>query len=233
MKPVNKGPAPKRYSAYSEAKPDLVEKLGPFCSYCEAYGSPTALDVEHIYPRGAHPARERQWENFLLSCKSCNSKKNARLGSGRQRSLHTRFLWPHLDNTARAFQYSASGAVSPATGLSKQNQGLAVETISMIGFMSSPGAAAAYAARSTPYTGVSIREDIWRQAESIKKNYVAHASAEFAKTLAGLAANVGYFSVWMEVFHDRPEFRNELIAAFKADRQCFDAQSLAVTKGRV
>jgi uncharacterized protein (TIGR02646 family) len=232
MKPVNKGAAPKRYSAYAEAKPDLVEKLGPFCSYCEAHGNPTALDVEHIYPQKAHPTRERQWGNFLLSCKSCNSKKNAHLGSGRQRNLHARFLWPHLDNTARAFEYTANGIVRPANGLSPQNLRLATETIAMVGFMSSPAAAADYETRSTPYTGASIREDIWHQAESIKKNYIANPSTEFAGTLANLAASIGYFSVWMEVFRDRPEFRHELVRAFRADPACFDPTSQPVARGR-
>jgi len=51
--------------------------------------------------------------------------------------------------------------------------------------------------------------------------------------LAAIAVRLGYFSIWMEVFHDRPEFRGELIAAFKADSRCFDQNTRALPKGRV
>ena len=35
MRPVNKGKAPRNYKHYSEAKDDLRDRLGSFCSYCE------------------------------------------------------------------------------------------------------------------------------------------------------------------------------------------------------
>jgi uncharacterized protein (TIGR02646 family) len=233
MKPVQKGPAPRRYSAYGEAKPDLIDRLGPHCSYCEVHGQPTALDVEHIYPQKAHHERATQWENFLIACKSCNSKKNSHLGPGRQRGLHQRYLWPHLDNTARAFVYSSDGRVSVAANLPASMQKLAEKTMEMAGFMSNPAAARKYSQRAIAYSGVSIRHEIWGQAESIKADYLANPLPTHAQSLANLAAKIGYFSVWMQVFHDRPDFRRELIRAFKADPQCFDHATQGVQRGRV
>lgn len=233
MKPVAKGAAPKRFSSYQEAKPHLIERLGSHCSYCEVPGAPPMLDVEHIYPKAAHPSRENSWDNFLIACPSCNSKKNVHLGSGRQRALNKRFLWPHLDNTARAFRYYADGRVAPAASLSGAVQTLANATIDMVGIMTSPAKARAYDALSIAYSGTSIRKEMWRQALDIRNDYLVNPQPARARMYARLAARCGHFSIWMEVFYDRPEFRHELISAFNADPQCFDRNSQPVAKGQV
>jgi uncharacterized protein (TIGR02646 family) len=233
MKPVTKGPPPRRYSSYKDAKPDLIHQLGSHCSYCEVFGAPTFLDVEHIYPKHAHPRHKNDWDNFLIACPSCNSKKNSHLGSGRQRGLTKRFLWPHLDNTLRAFRYFSDGRVVPAASLARSHRKLASNTIEMVGFMVSPAKARAYSARSIAYTGASIREEVWREVESIRTDYLDRPSASRARFFANHAAKRGYFSIWMEVFRDRPEFRRELISSFKADPACFGRNTQTVPKGRV
>jgi uncharacterized protein (TIGR02646 family) len=233
MKPVERGPAPQRYSSYKHAKPALIGRLGCYCSYCEAYDVPANLDVEHIYPKVAHPAHEHRWENFLIACTSCNSKKHAHLGSGRQRGLLKRFLWPHLDNTARAFRYFSDGRVEPSAGLSASQRDLAEKTIAMTGFLVSPAVASDYAKLAIAYSGVDLREQVWREAELTRAEYLTNPTVPRAQFFAMGAAKRGYFSVWMEVFHDRPEVRTELIVAFKADPQCFDAATQGVQKGRV
>jgi|HubBroStandDraft_5_1064220.scaffolds.fasta_scaffold222582_1 uncharacterized protein (TIGR02646 family) len=233
MKPVEKGAAPQRYSSYKHAKPALIACLGPHCSYCEAYGAPASLDVEHIYPKDPHPSHEHRWENFLIACTSCNSKKHAHLGSGRQRGLLKRFLWPHLDNTCRAFTYLRDGRIEPAAGLSPSQRTLAEKTIAMTGFMVNPAVASDYNALAIAYSGADLREQLWQEAELTRADYLADPTAARAQFFALSAAKRGYFSVWMEVFHDRPEVRRELIAAFKADPQCFDGTTQAVRKGRV
>jgi uncharacterized protein (TIGR02646 family) len=232
MKPVHKGSAPRRYSSHGEAKPDLIEQLGPHCSYCEAYGAPTALDVEHIYPQKSHGRRKNSWDNFLLACKSCNSKKNIHLGSGRQRALDQRYLWPHIDNTARAFRYFSDGRVSPEPSLPPPVQRLAARTMEMVGFLSKPPGAKPYTQRSIAYTGISIREEIWRVVASFRTDYMASPQPARARSFATIAVRIGYFSIWMEVFRDRPEFRGELITAFKAAPQCFDQNTQALPRGR-
>ena len=66
------------YIPYGEAKPDLIAAIGKYCSYCEREGFSSALDVEHIEDKDTHPALTYLWSNFLLSCKNCNSIKNAK-----------------------------------------------------------------------------------------------------------------------------------------------------------
>ena len=233
MKPVKKGSAPQRYSCYRDAKPHLIDRLGSHCSYCEGYREPTALDVEHIYPKNGHPRHENSWDNFLIACESCNSKKNAYLGSGRQRALHGRFLWPHIDNTARAFQYSSDGSITPATGLPKSVQKLAESTIAMVGAMADPAKAKNYDQLAIAYAAAGIREEIWRLVQTTKTDYLKNPDVDRARYYAGLAVRIGHFSIWMEVFSDRPEFRHELISAFKADPACFDHTTTPVCRGRI
>ena len=78
MRPIERGAAPCAYGDYKEAKQDLVNRLGTYCSYCERRIA-TILAVEHIQakslPHYAHLAND--WNNFLLACVNCNSSKSA------------------------------------------------------------------------------------------------------------------------------------------------------------
>jgi uncharacterized protein (TIGR02646 family) len=233
MKPVEKGTAPRKFASYTDAKPHLIDRLGSHCSYCEVYENPTSLSVEHIYPKDPHPRHEKNWENFLISCTSCNSKKHVHLGSKRQRGLLKRYLWPHLDNTARAFQYFADGRIEPASNLAGEIQRLANATMDMAGLMGCPAKAKTYEALAIAYSGASIRKEVWDEAADIRNDYLADPQPPRARMFAQMAVRRGYFSIWMEVFRDRAEMRHELIAAFKADPQCFDQNAEPKAKGRV
>ena len=71
---------------YGEAQTELVNELGPYCTYCEA-NIKTRLDVEHILPKGAGntvggvkqgvSSLTTSWLNYLPSCSNCNSAKGA------------------------------------------------------------------------------------------------------------------------------------------------------------
>lgn len=81
MRPVERGEAPietddqpRQYSKYQDARPDLISRLGKYCSYCERR-IPTNLAVEHIQNKDDRPDLEREWCNFLLGCVNCNSTK--------------------------------------------------------------------------------------------------------------------------------------------------------------
>ena len=57
-----------------DAAPQLQERLGDYCSYCERQIE-THLAVEHIKPKSHDPGLRRAWNNFLLACTNCNSSK--------------------------------------------------------------------------------------------------------------------------------------------------------------
>lgn len=88
MLPVNKGEAPdKVYKEYREAEPDLEERLGAYCSYCE-------MNIQHV-PEVEHKeakstgGEELKWGNLLLGCKYCNTTKGIRVKSGDKE----KYLW--------------------------------------------------------------------------------------------------------------------------------------------
>lgn len=234
MKPVSKQASNRRYSPYGSAKPDLLDALGEHCSYCERSGDPQDLHVEHIYPAIAHPARSTSWDNFLVSCNTCNIYKRLYLGDGRQRSLLTRYLWPHLDNTANAFCYKSTGEVEIASSVPAQYKRAAELTRDMTGLLRSPAKAKTYAKLGISYDGASKRTQIWGQASGFRQQFLQNPTAANAKVIADGASLIGYFSIWMEVFHDQTTMRKELIRAFKADPACFDPTTTApIPKGRL
>jgi len=69
MRPVRRGgsPQPDDFDPYTDAKPDLISRLGGYCSYCERRIAAN-LAVEHIQPKKlpAYQDLEGRWENFCL-----------------------------------------------------------------------------------------------------------------------------------------------------------------------
>lgn len=81
MRPVDKGAAPqKEYKQYKDAEPDLEERIGAYCSFCE-------MSINHV-PEVEHKeakacgGEELAWDNLLLSCKYCNTRKGTHVGKG-------------------------------------------------------------------------------------------------------------------------------------------------------
>ena len=230
---MRKGAAPNGYASYDQAKPDLLSVLGEQCSYCEAGKAPQDLHVEHIYPKDPHPELALEWDNFLVACNTCNSYKNIHLGNRRRRNLEARYIWPHLENTFRAFEYFADGRVELRPRLRKLIKKAAENTRTMVGLMLSPAKAHAYMKRGIAYDGIDKRREQWSQAIDFLAMYLNNPTPDSATTIAAAAARMGYFSIWMKVFEGHPEIRHELIQAFKADRLCFDANTNPRKKGRV
>ena len=98
------------YANYAAALPDLEQRLGRHCSYCERYIA-TNLAIEHVQPKSLVPALALTWSNFLLACVNCNSCK------GDTPVTVADYLWPDSDNTLRAFEYRAGGVVAPHSTL--------------------------------------------------------------------------------------------------------------------
>lgn len=130
MRPVRRGSSPKQgeYKDYTDSKPDLISRLGCYCSYCERY-IPTLLAVEHVQPKDLpeYGHLTGRWENFLLGCVNCNSTK-----INKNVQLDNTFL-PDRDNTFAAFIYSADGKVAPASDLEPELFTIAEHTLALTG----------------------------------------------------------------------------------------------------
>lgn len=62
---------PKR-NAFAEIKAQLTNNAigSHYCNYCEHNEH---SDIEHFYPKGLYPNKAFLWENYMWSCKKCNS----------------------------------------------------------------------------------------------------------------------------------------------------------------
>lgn len=225
MRPVERGAVPrdeqgvaKVFARYEDARPDLLDRLGSFCSYCEMRIE-NAPNVEHISPKSRDAGRERDWDNLLLACNHCNATK------GRAPRRVEDHVWPHRDNTAMAFRYDESGRMEVPTELSEAVRQRALRTRNMIGL--DPR-------ELTPANlqRLKHRRDAWKIATNWRECLRAHPNDEMLRdTVVEGARSRGYWSVWMTVFADDPDMRRRLIAGFRGtSAACFDAETATVPR---
>lgn len=100
MRPVNKGKSPyQKIKSYEEATPYLGKRLGFYCSYCEM-PIKNVPEVEHFIAK-SQGGSETDWENLLLGCKYCNTRKKDKVTLQEAGE----YLRPDCDNTALAYSY--------------------------------------------------------------------------------------------------------------------------------
>jgi uncharacterized protein (TIGR02646 family) len=58
-----------------DVKIALMEDFHKKCAYCESKFERIVLDIEHYKPKSIYPELALDWDNFLLACKACNTKK--------------------------------------------------------------------------------------------------------------------------------------------------------------
>jgi hypothetical protein len=230
MRPVRRGPSPQTtdYQNYRDAFPDLVSRIGDYCSFCERR-IPTNLAVEHIQPKdGPHgmPDLIGRWDNFLLGCVNCNSTK------GTKHVVLAGILLPDRENTFVAFDYSEDGSVAPVAGLPSGLRKIAQASLALTGLDKRPSPTMDANERQVALDRVSQRMEAWLQARDSRQDLeAAPNNLALRRQIARTARFCGYFSIWMKVFEDDASMRNLLIDAFVGTRasECFDANGQVVT----
>lgn len=227
MRPIVRGKSPRDtdFGDYRDAFPDLVSRLGPFCSYCERRIS-TQLAVEHIQPKDPdrYPKLRGNWDNFLLACVNCNSTKKD------QDVVLSKVLLPDRDNTAIAYDYAPDGIITVNSALNARQQEMAAATLTLTGldkpiseFMDDNGITVAI-------DRVAQRQEAWGEAERAKTSLRKNSSPEMSELIIRLAVRTGYFSIWMTVFRRNPALRQKLITAFAGTAtDCFDAKTQPIS----
>lgn len=218
MRPVERGPTPRDehdqprvYPTYGVAREDLIDRIGAYCSYCEMAISVPA--VEHVQPKSLNPALETAWDNFLLGCPSCNSIKGA------QDVQATEYLWPDIDNTFRAFRYDHDLPPRSLDALSDELRIKAQRTLELMGLDRVPG----HARLSPQDRRWRERKIAWGVALRMYRNLSASDTEEMRETIAILAREKGFFSVWMTVFQTDSDMKQRFIRMFTGTaRDCFD-----------
>ncbi|AKJ03665.1 uncharacterized protein (TIGR02646 family) [Archangium gephyra] len=222
MRPVVRGSwpldaegKPRSFPEYSEARGELIARMGEYCSFCESQLN-ASLAVEHVLPKERHPEYELDWNNFLLACVNCNSTK------GDKPIKLASYYWPDRDNTARAFSYGADGVVRPAPGLTDEQQQIAQRTIGLTGLDKTPKTHAKASDRRWMH-----RRDAWGRAERARVCLATHDTEAMRQSIVEQATALGFWSIWMTVFAADLDMRRRLITAFVGTPvDCFDARTL-------
>lgn len=223
MRPVNRGVAPRTYSNYKDAKQDLVNQLGSYCSYCERR-IPTLLAVEHIQPKALpqYAHLETEWTNFLLACVNCNSAKKTAPVQCEQ------YFLPDRDNTFIAFKYDENGKVKVSPHLIADDQVIAARTLDLVALNRLEHPDWDEDVLFSALDRLSQRVQVWVQAKEARSDYDNGRSS--ARAIAREAASAGLFSIWMAVFDGIPEVRSEILRAFpNTSSDCFDNATSAVS----
>lgn len=203
MRSVSRGIAPSVYSYYKDARNDLTGRIGWYCSYCEMPVR-NSIEVEHIHPI-ANGGNELDWDNFLLSCRYCNGVKRnnnpSRVG----------YLWPDVDNTTLAFQYSEKDIIEAAPGLPAHVVPMADATITLMGL------------NRTPHSGNEPTDADSRWIARISaigvinesyNDWLTEQTPAFARQIARTAIGHGFYSFWMLKFAGINVVINEINNAF-------------------
>lgn len=205
------------YIPYKRAKAPLITNLGSYCSYCEASIQLVRdIEVEHIHPRSieAYKNEENSWDNFLLSCSTCNGKDNKSNHDVDLEHCHM----PHRNNTFLSFKYAAGGVVCVNPALSGASQANAQALLSLIGLDKSPKT-------SKPTDNRwKNRLDTWNLSQIYLKKYKEHKLE--VDVIIDMVKARGGWSIWFTVFEGMDEVRARLISDFEGTAaECFDAQN--------
>jgi uncharacterized protein (TIGR02646 family) len=214
MRPITRGPSPSgasTWSSYSQARGPLEAKFGRYCSYCELELK-TGLHVEHVRPKSVEPSLLLKWDNFLLACVHCNSRK------GSQPVVLNEYLWPDADNTFLAYTYSSGALVSVRKSLPAGPASQAQKTFDLVGLGHIP------ATTGDADRRWERRYQAWDTAERARDRLAKGDTPLAREWLVEVALGTGCFSVWMTIFDGDDDIKQRLVAAFPGTASdCFNA----------
>ncbi|MBM4086355.1 MAG: HNH endonuclease [Planctomycetes bacterium] len=67
------------YESYREWLRDEFSFRCVFCLYREKWPSTQTWEIDHLLPRAGFPEKEREYENLIYLCRTCNANKSAKL----------------------------------------------------------------------------------------------------------------------------------------------------------
>jgi len=233
MRPINKGDWPlkgnsntkrKVFVDWTRAIKDLVNRTGTYCHFCEMRVT-NALAIEHLLPQEHYPERSGDWDNFLLTCSYCNSHKSATIPINPY-TVH--YVWPHLNNTLLAVDYTLVGEVVPKRNLGPDSfeYERAQNIIALYGLDKTTTSSGDSDTRWTERADAIVMA-VTRRAEF---NRGINNSVD---AIIDLARKTGFFSIWLKIFNDVAAVRDAIIQCpdFHVPvAECFDAQLNLITR---
>ena len=197
------------YSSYGKARKVLLANFGNYCSYCENYLPNGALfQTEHVQPKGLdkYVHLKTVWNNFLLSCATCNTKK------GDTDVVYDHIHLPHLNNTYMSLVYKEAGVVEPNPELPPISRSNAQALIDLVR-LGDPDSETDFRC--------SVRRQMWDKAQMYLKKYEA-GEYELGAMIEDIKERCCW-SIWFTVFIEHEEVRKALVEEFHGtSRECFD-----------
>lgn len=218
MRPVDKGHKDKEYKPYNTAKRDLMEAIGPYCSYCER-NIASGGAVEHKQPKSKVRSLEYSWDNFLLGCINCNAVKGCKDIND---SNIGDFAWPDVDDTYHMIQYDPVTLMpSPVDNLSNEDKERVSRLIELVGLDRPVPKGGSLNYRKASDTRVEERKKCAEEARSYKAMYlnlIEEAKPVFVTTLEYIVQSSGFWSIWMHELEDIPEMKEALLRCLPGTR---------------
>ena len=218
MRPVDKGHKDKEYKPYNTAKRDLMEAIGPYCSYCER-NIASGGAVEHKQPKSKVRSLEYSWDNFLLGCINCNAVKGCKDIND---SNIGDFAWPDVDDTYHMIQYDPVTLMpSPVDNLSDEDKERVSRLIELVGLDRPVPKGGSLNYRKASDTRVEERKKCAEEARSYKAMYlnlIEEAKPVFVTTLEYIVQSSGFWSIWMHELEDIPEMKEALLRCLPSTR---------------
>lgn len=215
MRPIDKGGAPDiKFKDYPEAEPYLEQRIGAYCSFCE-FPIKHVPEVEHKEAK-ARGGAELEWENLLLSCKYCNTRKGTIVEHGDKE----KYLWPDEDDTFHVFYYETDIPGINEAYLEKQEEGIAERARRLFTLIKMDNVPITpkdkdrrYLERNEARNCAIESKNGWEKVKELPEREL------YLKQIEMLAEATGFFSTWMSVFKDEQEVRELLIRAFRGTKR--------------
>lgn len=215
MRPVDKGKAPQiAYKKYQDAEPDLEARLGAYCSFCE-------MAINHV-PEVEHREAKStggellKWENLLLSCKYCNTRKGVAVEKGDKDS----YIWPDVDDTFHAYSYDKDIPRLNEAYLNSKGIGEKEKAENLFHLLKLDNIPISPSDKDRRYSSRNeTRNCAFESKIGLSKMKETSERKAYLNTLKNLALAKGFFSVWMEVFKDDDEVKQLLISSFKGTKE--------------
>ena len=227
MRPVSKGPSPREeeYLHYRDALDDLCDRLGRFFSYCEQ-PIQHRPEMEHVQPKSLEPGRERNWDNLLLGCSSCNTIKS------NKPVVRDYVAMPDRDNTFRGLVFHEDGSIKVSSDLTDPQAHLMRQVIALVRLDRHPDAPNREDRPTPRDERAKWRRDVWALAnEALDDFEQSEPNPLMIKWIVECAVAKGFFSVWMTVFRNHPDMLNRFIREFPGtDAGSFDDEGRAVPR---
>lgn len=215
MRPVNRGLVPKKedgtdkaYASYGQAKDDLRDRLDSFCSYCEI-NIENQPDIEHVSPKSKNPDLEKEWSNFLLACKSCNTIK------GNDNDDRKGYLFPDTHNTSFLYEYTISD-VKVKEDLIENIKIKATATFDLVKLNRELDTSSRIDDRKR------ARNNSWDKAQKALEDFLELPNHPAMISQTAKSCN-GFFSMWIQVFKDYPEVKKAILENVHGTAmECYD-----------